>query len=87
MTARDTTKRPETLWRNYDIRFLVVHPVSEELLEIFINIEIQNNDIPGYPIPKRGIYYAARMISSQRGTVFKSWSGAARPIAILILTA
>ena len=33
--------------------------------------KIQNNDTPGYPIPKRGIYYAARMISSQRGTIFK----------------
>ena len=45
--------------------------MSGELTEIFVNIEIQNNDTPGYPIPKRGIYYAARMISSQRGTIFK----------------
>ena len=40
-------------------------------MEIFVNVEIQNNDTPGYPIPKRGIYYASRMISSQRGTIFK----------------
>ena len=65
----DKSQKEGTVY--FDIRFLVIHPVSGELLEIFINIEIQNDDTPGYPIPKRGIYYAARMISSQRGTVFK----------------
>ena len=33
--------------------------------------EIQNKDKPGYPLPKRGIYYGSRMISAQRGTIFK----------------
>ncbi len=55
----------------YDIRFNVVVPKSGQMIEVIINIEIQNNDTPGYPIPKRGIYYGARMISAQRGTVFK----------------
>ena len=43
----------------------------EEEIEIIVNIEIQNNDKPGYPIPKRGIYYGARIVSSQRGTLFR----------------
>ena len=30
----------------------------------------ENDFYPGYPILKRGIYYCARMISSQYGTVF-----------------
>ncbi len=55
----------------YDIRFQAIIPQGGELAEVFVNIEVQNDDIPGYPIPKRGIYYGARMISSQRGTVFK----------------
>ena len=37
---------------------------------MIINVEAQNDFYPGYPIIKRGIYYLARMISSQYGTVF-----------------
>ena len=37
---------------------------------MIINVEAQNDFYPGYPIIKRGIYYGARMISSQYGTVF-----------------
>lgn len=55
----------------FDIRFLALIPQSSEMVEIYVNIEIQNNDKPGYPIPMRGIYHAARLISAQRGTVFK----------------
>lgn len=55
----------------FDIRFLAIIPQSGELVEIYVNIEIQNNDTPGYPMPKRGIYHVARLISAQRGTVFK----------------
>ena len=55
----------------YDIRFVVRVPGINERIEIIVNIEIQNNDKPGYPIPKRGIYYGARMVSSQRGTLFR----------------
>ena len=56
----------------YDVRFLAALPQSGEFAEVFVNVEIQNNDTPGYAIPKRGIYYASRMISSQRGTIFKN---------------
>ena len=55
----------------YDIRFVVRMPGINERIEIIVNIEIQNNDKPGYPIHKRGIYYGARMVSSQRGTLFR----------------
>ncbi len=65
----DKSQREGTVY--YDIRFLAALPQGGEWMEIFVNCEIQNNDTPGYPIPKRGIYYAARMISSQRGRVFK----------------
>ena len=65
----DKSQRDGTVY--FDIRFTAVLPSDGSLIEILINCEIQNNDTPGYPIPKRGIYYTARMISSQRGTIFK----------------
>ena len=65
----DKSQKDGTVY--FDIRFTAVLPSDGELIEILLNLEIQNNDTPGYPIPKRGIYYTARMISSQRGTIFK----------------
>ena len=65
----DKSQRDGTVY--FDIRFTAVLPSDGDRIEILINCEIQNNDTPGYPIPKRGIYYTARMISSQRGTIFK----------------
>ena len=65
----DKSQRDGTVY--FDIRFTAVLPSDGGQIEILINCEIQNRDTPGYPIPKRGIYYTARMISSQRGTIFK----------------
>lgn len=54
----------------YDIRFLAVAPVPGELIRLIINVEAQGGFYPGYPLPKRGIYYCCRMISAQYGTEF-----------------
>jgi len=54
----------------YDIQFRAILPNTEEIVQMIINVEAQNDFYPGYPILKRGIYYCARMISSQYGTVF-----------------
>ena len=54
----------------YDIQFRAILPDAEEIVQMIINVEAQNDFYPGYPIVKRGIYYCARMISSQHGTVF-----------------
>jgi len=54
----------------YDIQFRAIVPAIDEVVQMIINVEAQNNFYPGYPIIKRGIYYCARMISSQYGTVF-----------------
>ena len=69
LPTADKSQRDGTVY--YDIRFLASLPQEGGLAEILVNCEIQSDDMPGYPIPKRGIYYAARMISSQRGTTFK----------------
>ena len=54
----------------YDIQFRAIVPLSEEVVQMIINIEAQNDFYPGYPIIKRAVYYCTRMISSQYGTVF-----------------
>ena len=54
----------------YDILFRAIVPRSDEVVQMIINVEAQNDFYPGYPIVKRGIYYCARMISSQYGTIF-----------------
>ena len=54
----------------YDIRFKAYLPGNPEPIQLIINLEIQLNDTPGYPLVTRGFYYCARMISEQYGTVF-----------------
>ena len=54
----------------FDILYDAIVPNTAEIIQMIINVEAQANFHPGYPIPKRGIYYCGRMISSQDGTVF-----------------
>ena len=54
----------------YDIRFRGRIPGPDTSVQLIINLEIQLNDTPGYPLVTRGFYYCARMISEQYGTVF-----------------
>ena len=52
----------------FDIYFKVINPKASNedvACYIYIDIEPQNDYSPGYPIEKRGIYYLARMMSSQ----------------------
>ena len=53
-----------------DILFTSRLPDSAERVGLHINLEVQNEDEPGYPLEKRGVYYASRMIADQKGTVF-----------------
>ena len=50
----------------YDIRFRVVLPGGKPA-GMMINVEAQKKAKPGYDIVTRGIYYCARMLSSQMG--------------------
>ena len=50
----------------YDIIFKVVFPNAEGIcIGMYINIEAQNAYYKGYPFEMRGVYYAARRLSSQ----------------------
>lgn len=41
-----------------------------ESVGLLIDIEPQDDFYPGYPLPKRAVYYCARLLSDQRGTEF-----------------
>ncbi len=56
----------------YDIRFVVYLPKSNETVKMIINVEGQNRFQQKYPLVTRGIFYGARMISSQYGVEFKN---------------
>lgn len=66
--VEDTTLTEGSI--TYDIQFRAIVPDTDEVVQMIINVEAQNDFYPGYPIIKRGIYYCARMISSQYGAVF-----------------
>lgn len=55
----------------YDLVFEARVPKSGEIIGLIINVEIQVNLNPGYPLITRAIYYLARLISRQKGTVFQ----------------
>lgn len=68
MDTADKSLRERTV--TYDIRFRATVPASEELIDLYINVEAQRKFNPGYPLLKRGIYYCSRMISSQSNKDF-----------------
>ncbi len=58
----------------FDIRFNARIPSEnpeEKPVQVILNLEVQGDDSPGYPLVARGYYYCARMISEQYGTVFQ----------------
>jgi len=55
----------------YDVHFKALYPQGSRLIKLFVNVEGQKDFYPGYAIPKRGIFYCSRMLSSQYQTEFK----------------
>ena len=68
ISNEDTSETEGTV--RYDIRFLAKAPKEDGFVELIINLEAQRNYFPGYPIVTRGVYYASRMISAQKGVEF-----------------
>ena len=48
-----------------------VRIADEEPITVIVEIEGQNHPGPGYPLGKRAAYYLSRLVSQQRGNVFK----------------
>ena len=68
LNSESTSIREGTVY--YDVRFNAKVPGENGLITLIINLEIQTKDKPGYELVTRGMYYCARMISEQHGTVF-----------------
>ena len=68
INAEDTIPYEGTV--TYDIRFFVRLPDKAESAQIIIDIEAQRKFSPGYDLETRGIYYGARMLSSQMNVEF-----------------
>lgn len=54
----------------YDIIFTVYVPSGKEQVKLIVNIEAQNQFYRGYNLTTRGVYYGARMLSSQKEVEF-----------------
>lgn len=65
LTNEDTTRLEGTV--RFDILFPVHIPGTTELCTLIVNIEAQGRTRIGYPILKRAVYYAARLLSRQKG--------------------
>ncbi len=55
----------------FDILFRAIVPATGETIALIINLEPQRTVYTGYSLVRRGIYYACRMISSQKEVEFK----------------
>ena len=53
----------------FDIRFAAVTP-HKKRIKIIVNVEAQKDFYPGYDLVTRGVYYDARLISSQKNREF-----------------
>ncbi len=53
----------------FDIRFSAVTP-HKKRIKIIVNVEAQKEFYPGYDLVTRGVYYGARLISSQKNREF-----------------
>ena len=54
----------------FDILFRAIVPATKETIALIINLEPQRTMHTGYSLVRRGIYYACRMISSQKEVEF-----------------
>ena len=71
LSNEDTSKNEGKIV--YDIRFTALSPEDGSRIRLIINLEAQRETTDlRYPIVKRGIYYAARLISAQKNVEFKN---------------
>ena len=54
----------------FDVIVDVIAPTTKEPIKLIINLEPQKTTRVKYPVTKRAIYYAARLISSQKEKIF-----------------
>ena len=55
----------------FDLKFNLRVPGDDKEIGLIINLESQKDEVK-YPLEKRGLYYIGRLLSSQKGYVFKN---------------
>jgi len=60
-------------WITYDVLFYARVPKTGQRIKLLINIEAQRSK-RDYPMMKRAMYYANRLVSSQKGREFEDGS-------------
>ena len=55
---------------SFDVFFRVIQPTKNNV-HLHVDVELQGDYYPGYPIEKRGIYHLSRMVSSQLDVINK----------------
>lgn len=59
--------KPNEGTTTYDVKFITFAPTATSYVKMYMNIEAQKKYHTSYPLTTRGIYYCARMLSSQYG--------------------
>lgn len=54
----------------FDLLFTAQKPNSKQDVDIYINIEAQNDDRVGYDIENRAMYYCSRLVDRQKGNSY-----------------
>ena len=65
------SKSPKEGLVTFDVICDVIAPTNKKPIRLIINIAPQKTTKVHYPVTKRAIYYAARLISSQKEKIFK----------------
>ncbi len=66
----------------YDVVAGCRYPGTEEtfVVDFYFDMEMQRENNPGYPVPKRGVYYCSRMLSRQLTHMGQADYGALKPV-------
>ena len=66
----------------YDVLAACRLPDTEDVImaDLYFDLEMQREKNPGYPLPKRGIYYCSRMLSRQLTSSNDADYGALKPV-------
>ena len=68
--SRNEDSSPTEGGITFDILFRAVAPDTGEGIALIINLEPQRTVRTGYSLVRRGVYYACRLVSSQKGVEF-----------------
>lgn len=78
--SEDSGKGNEAVTR-YDVLIDCTLPNKDEVcVDIFFDLEMQRESKPGYPVPKRGIYYCCRLVSRQIETLGRESYNQLKPV-------